>query len=129
VPIPAAILVVDDQQLVRDTLRSLLTEQSDWKIYEAENGKIALDRVREVKPDVIVLDIVMPEMNGIQAAYEIRRQSPGTQIILMSSYFTPQEATFLAHPFGDGNFIEKSETGRELIPAISRFLSEGRQAH
>lgn len=127
--VPTKILVVDDQALVRRTLCSMRSEQSDWKIYEAENGKIALDRVREIKPDVIVLDIVMPEMNGIQAAYEVRRQSPETKIILMSSYDTPQEATFLAHPFGDGNFIEKSETGRELIPAISRFLSEGRQAH
>ena len=67
-PIPAKILVADDQKFVRQTLRSLLTQQSHWKVYEAENGKVALERVRQEKPQVAVLDIVMPEMNGIEAA-------------------------------------------------------------
>lgn len=128
-PVPAKILLVDDQRLVRQTLRALLTQQSHWQIYEAENGKIAVDRTREVKPDVIVLDIVMPEMNGIEAAYEIRRLRPETKIILISSFYTTQEAAQLARLFGDGNFIQKSDTGRALIPAISRLLPEESQAH
>jgi response regulator NasT len=63
-PISATIMVVDDQPFVRRTLRSLLAEQSHWKVYEAENGKVALDRIRELKPHVVVMDIVMPEMSG-----------------------------------------------------------------
>jgi DNA-binding NarL/FixJ family response regulator len=128
-PLPAKILVADDQQFVRRTLRSLLTQQSHWKVYEAENGKVALERIRKEKPQVAVLDIVMPEMSGIETAYEIRRLAPETKIILISSYYTPQEAVHLARLFGDGNFIEKSQTGKELIPAINRLLPEESQAH
>jgi DNA-binding NarL/FixJ family response regulator len=120
--IPAKILVVDDQKFVRQTLRSLLTQQSHWKIYEAESGKVALERVRQEKPQVAVLDIVMPEMNGIAAAYEIRQLAPETKIILISSHYTPGEAAHLARLFGDGDFIPKSQAGKELVQAISRLL-------
>jgi DNA-binding NarL/FixJ family response regulator len=128
-PIPAKILVADDQQFVRQTLRSLLAKQRHWKIYEAENGKRAIEQIREEKPQVAVLDIVMPEMGGIEAAYEIRQLAPETKIILISSHYTPGEALHLARLFGDGNFVPKSEMGKELIPAISRLLPEESQAH
>ncbi|PYU25684.1 MAG: hypothetical protein DMG32_11540 [Acidobacteria bacterium] len=128
-PVPAKILVVDDQQFVRRTLRSLLTQQSHWKVYEAENGKVALERIQKEKPHVAVLDIVMPEMGGIEAAYEIRRFAPETKIVLISSYYTSEEAAHLARLFGDGHFIEKSRSGKELIPAINRLLPEESQAH
>lgn len=122
VPIPAAILVVDDQKFVRQTLRSLLAQQPDWKIYEAENGKVALDKIREIHPDVVVLDIVMPEMNGIEAAYEIHRLKPTPKIVLISSQYTPEESAILARLFGDGDFIPKSEVGKTLVPTVSRLL-------
>ena len=123
------ILVADDQPLVRRTLRSLLAEKAHWKVYEAENGKVALECIQKENPQVAVLDIVMPEMGGIETAYEIRRSAPGTKIILMSSYYTAEEAAHLARLFGDGNFIEKSQTGTELIPAINRLLPQESQAH
>ncbi len=126
---PATILIVDDQPFVRRTLRSLLARQLDWKIYEAANGEMAVHLTGEIKPDVIVMDIVMPVMRGIEAAYEVRRLAPATKIILMSSYYTPEEAVHLARLFGDGNFIEKSQTGTMLIPAVSRLLPEESQAH
>jgi DNA-binding response OmpR family regulator len=71
-----------------------------------------------------VMDIVMPEMNGIEAGNELRRLAPDTKVILMSSYYTPEEAAHLARLFGDGNFIEKSATGKDLVPAISRALAQ-----
>jgi DNA-binding NarL/FixJ family response regulator len=120
--ISATILIVDDQKLVRHTLRSLLAQQPHWRIYEAKNGKIALDRIRKIHPDVVVLDIVMPEMNGMQAAYEIRQLTPTPKILLISSHYTPQEAAMLTRLFGDGNFIPKSEAGKALVPAVSRLL-------
>jgi two-component system, chemotaxis family, protein-glutamate methylesterase/glutaminase len=120
--ISATILIVDDQKLVRHTLRSLLAQQPHWKIYEAKNGKVALDRIRKIHPDVVVLDIVMPEMNGMQAAYEIRQLTPTPKILLISSHYTPQEAAMLTRLFGDGNFIPKSEAGKALVPAVSRLL-------
>jgi DNA-binding NarL/FixJ family response regulator len=125
---PATILVVDDQEFVRQTLRSLLSQQPQWKIHEAENGKVALDRIREIHPDVVVLDIVMPEMNGIQAAYQIRQLTPAPKILLMSSHYTSQEAAMLTRLFGDGNFIPKSEAGKTLVPAVGRLLPDKSKA-
>jgi CheY-like chemotaxis protein len=122
VPISAKILVVDDQPLVRYTVRHFLARQSGWEIYEAENGKVAVDRTREIRPDVVVLDIMMPEMSGLEAARQIRSLAPETKIVLISSYYTPEEAAYLARLFGDGNFIEKPAIARELIPAITRLL-------
>ena len=122
VPLPAKILVVDDQQLVRHTLRSLLTEQRHWQVYEAEDGEAALERARQIKPDVVVMDIVMPKMSGIEATYELRRLIPDTKVVLMSSHYTDEEAAHLARLFGDGNFIEKSQIATKLVPTISRIL-------
>jgi DNA-binding NarL/FixJ family response regulator len=96
VPIPAKILVVDDQQFVRQTLRALLLQQPHWKVFEAASGRAALEGVREIKPDVVVMDIMMPEMSGIEATYELRRLAPTTKVVLISSYYTPEEAAHLA---------------------------------
>ena len=78
--------------------------------------------MREIEPDVVVMDIMMPEMSGIEATYELPRLAPTTKVVLISSYYTPEEAAHLARLFGDGNFIETSATGQDLIPAISRIL-------
>ena len=127
-PIPAKILIVDDQEPVRRTLRSLLGQQQHWKIYEASDGQEAIEEIQRVKPDVTLLDIVMPFMSGIEAAYEMRRLVPDIKIILMSSHYTPEEAAALARLFGDGNFVAKSEMGKDLVPAISRILPEEARA-
>ncbi len=123
-PVPAKILIVDDHELVRRALRSLLAEQRHWKIYEASDGQEAIEEIQRLKPDVAILDIVMPRMSGIEAAYEMRRLVPDTKIILMSSHYTPEEAATLARLFGDGNFVPKSDIGKDLVPAISRILRE-----
>lgn len=128
VPIPAKILVVDDQQFVRRTLCALLDQQPHWKVYEAEDGIAAVDRAREIKPDVVVMDIVMPNMSGIAAAYELRQVVPEAKVILISSHYTEEEAALLARVFGDGNFIEKSQTGTKLVSTISRILQLEGQA-
>jgi DNA-binding NarL/FixJ family response regulator len=122
VPVPATILLADDHEIVRRSLRALLAQQPHWKIYEAADGQMAVDRFREIHPDVAILDIVMPVMSGIEAAYEIRRLAPRTKIILMSSHYTQDEAALLARLFGDGNFVAKSEAGTDLVAAINRVL-------
>jgi len=123
-PTPATILVVDDHELVRRSLHSLLGQEHHWTVYEAVNGEDALASALKVRPNVVVMDIVMPEMSGIEATYEMRRLLPEVRIILMSSYYTPEEAAHLARLFGDGNFIEKAAIGNELIPVVSRLLAE-----
>ena len=87
---------------------SLLAGQSDWNVYEAENGGVALDRIQEVKPDVVLLAIMMTEMNGLEAASEIRKLAPETRVIFMSSQYTPLEAALITGLFG-GNFVQKSD--------------------
>lgn len=128
VPIAAKILVVDDQALVRRTLRSLLGQQPHWQVYEAHDGLAALERAREIQPDVVVMDIVMPNMSGIAAVYELRRVVPQAKVVLISSHYTEEEAAHLARLFGDGNFIEKSQTGTKLVSTISRILPLESQA-
>jgi two-component system, chemotaxis family, chemotaxis protein CheY len=127
-PILATILVVDDQQYVRNTLRSLLAEQRHWQIYEAADGKTALDRARKLNPDVVVMDIVMPVMNGIAATYELRQVAPETKVVLISSHYTPDEAAILARLFGDGSFVTKAAAGKDLVQAVSRLLPPEKQA-
>lgn len=124
---PAKILIADDEPLIRATLRSLLSEKANCKVYEAADGEAAVSETRRVNADVAILDIVMPVMSGIEAAYEMRRLVPHTKIILMSSHYTPEEAAVLARLFGDGNFIAKSEMGKELVPAINRLLPQDAQ--
>ena len=128
VPIPAKILLVDDQAFVRSTLRSLLGQQPHWQVYEAHDGHAALERAREIQPDVVVMDIVMPNMSGIAAVYELRRLVPRAKVVLISSHYTEEEAAHLARLFGDGNFIEKSQTGTKLVSTISRILPFESQA-
>ena len=125
--IPAKILVVDDHGFLRHFLCSLLAGQSDWDVYEAENGKVALDRIQEVKPDVVVLAVMMTEMNGLELASKVRNFVPEARVIFMSSYYTPQEAAVITRLFG-GDFVQKSDLGTELIPTISRLLPPESQA-
>jgi DNA-binding NarL/FixJ family response regulator len=125
----AKIMVVEDHDLVRRTVCGMLSVQSDWKIYEAKNGKVALDQIPEIQPDIAVLDIVMPEMSGIEVACEIRKHNPQTKVILMSSHYTREEADTVGRLFADGGFIQKSELGKELIPAINHLIPERPEAH
>jgi DNA-binding NarL/FixJ family response regulator len=125
--IPARILVVDSRRFLRHSVCLLLADQSDWDVYEAESGKVALDRIQEVEPDVVVLAVMMTEMKGLEAASKIRKLAPETRVIFISSQYTPLEAALITRVFG-GNFVQKSDLVTELIPTISRLLPPKSQA-
>ena len=80
---PARILVVDDYPVVRRAICDLLHSHSLDICGEAENGLDAVERVKELRPNLVLLDINMPKMNGIQAAFEIHQLSPSTKIIFL----------------------------------------------
>jgi CheY-like chemotaxis protein len=118
------VLLADDHPTVRKTLRALLTEFSVGVCGEAENGRQAIDKACELQPDVIVLDLVMPEMNGLEAAYEIRQRAPSSKIILLSLHYSPQDGLAIANALGAHAFVHKSALASDLLPAIRRVLSE-----
>jgi two-component system, chemotaxis family, chemotaxis protein CheY len=84
------ILVVDDAPAIRRSMRLYLEQEGDWTICgEAENGKVAIDRVRELRPDVVILDLSMPVMNGLEAARIIKTIAPGTRILMFTLHNYP----------------------------------------
>jgi DNA-binding NarL/FixJ family response regulator len=85
------ILVADDSPAIRGCLRGLLDQHDDWRVCdEASNGKEAVERFREAKPDLIVLDFQMPEMNGLDAARHIVELSPKTPILMVTIHLSKQ---------------------------------------
>jgi DNA-binding NarL/FixJ family response regulator len=88
---PARILVVDDMQVIRRSLRLYLEQEADLVVCgEADNGKSAIERVQELRPDVVVLDLSMPVMNGLDAARAIKAIAPGTHILMFTLHTFPQ---------------------------------------
>ena len=84
-------MIVDDSPLVRQRLRDLLQQHPDWEVCgEAANGQDAITRAAELSPDVIVLDFLMPGMNGMQAAREIGKLIPDVPILMFTTYLSRQ---------------------------------------
>jgi len=85
------ILVADDNPAIRKCLRGLLEHHDDWRVCdEATNGREAVEHFKKTKPDLIVIDLQMPEMNGLDAARQIVHQSPGTPILMVTIHMSKQ---------------------------------------
>jgi DNA-binding NarL/FixJ family response regulator len=112
------VFLVDDHTIVRDGVRAFLGAQSDIKVVgEACNGRDALRRIAEVGPDVAILDIAMPELNGIDATLQIRQASPATQIVILSMHAT-EEHVLGALQAGAHGYVLKESAGGELVEAV-----------
>lgn len=116
----AGILIVDDYPLARTTIKGLLGWHEMHVCGEAKDGKEAIEQVKALNPDLVLIDINMPVMNGIQAAFEIRRISPRTKILFLT-VVSAHEAAAGARLLADG-LVLKSDAGKELIPALERLL-------
>lgn len=116
----ARILIVDDHPIARTAIGRLLNSHSFHVCGEAHNGKEAIEKVRDLQPDLVLLDISMPVMNGIQAAIEIRRIAPATKIVFLTNHDIPiiVDAT---RELADG-FVPKSAADVRLIPTLSRIV-------
>src|SRR5438270_9582152 len=84
---PVRILIVDDHEVVRQGLRTILNARPEWEIVgEGENGREALDLAKELQPDVIILDITMPVMSGLEATQELEKASPGNRVLIFTMH-------------------------------------------
>jgi DNA-binding NarL/FixJ family response regulator len=112
------VFLADDHAVIRDGLRYLLEAQPDIKVVgDAANGRQTLQLVGSLCPDVAILDIAMPEMNGIEATRRIRTDCPSTQVIILSIYST-EEHVSRALQAGARGYVLKESAGIEVVNAI-----------
>jgi DNA-binding NarL/FixJ family response regulator len=115
---PVRILIADDSKMIRHNLRSFLEANPNWQVCdEAVDGREAVQKTKQLIPDLIILDLAMPVMNGLQAAREISQLLPSVPIVLYSMYATPQ-VELEAKKVGIRAVVPKSETPRLLLPTI-----------
>jgi DNA-binding NarL/FixJ family response regulator len=115
---PVRILVADDHQVVRTGLRALLESKSGWQVCaEAANGREAVEKAAQLKPDVAVLDIGMPLLNGVEATRQIRKLSPKTEVLIL----TMHDSELLVQEVleaGAHGYILKDDADRNLLAAV-----------
>jgi DNA-binding NarL/FixJ family response regulator len=117
------ILIADDHELVRRGLRSILVTRPEWEICgEAADGSDAIEKARELKPDVVLLDITMPHVNGLDAARIIRRDVPQVKVIILSQY-DGSEMRARALEAGAQGYVSKSDASRQLLIAIDALIN------
>jgi two-component system, NarL family, response regulator LiaR len=112
------ILIVDDHAMLREGMRTLLAQEKDFDLVgEAADGEEAVHLAKEVKPDVIIMDIVMPKMNGVEATKQIRQILPSTAILILSAYSDIRYIISLLEA-GACGYLLKSSPGKDVIKAI-----------
>ena len=113
-----SVFLVDDHTIVRDGLRYLLEAHGDMKIVgEAANGRDAVKAVRKLQPDVVIMDILMADLNGIEATEQICRECPATRVVILSMQ-SSSESILRALRAGARGYLFKESAGRELVQAI-----------
>jgi DNA-binding NarL/FixJ family response regulator len=115
---PLRILVADDHQVVRTGLRALLESKAGWQVCaEAANGREAVEKAGELHPDVAVLDIGMPLLNGVEATRQIRKVSPGTEILILTMHDSEHMIQGVLDAGAHG-YILKDDADRNLLAAV-----------
>jgi DNA-binding NarL/FixJ family response regulator len=112
------ILIADDHGIVRSGLRLLLDRQPDMEVVaEAEDGVDALEKVLAEHPDVAILDVAMPRMTGLQATHEMKKQAPGTQVLILSMH-DDERYLFEALRAGAAGYVLKQAADQDLLTAV-----------
>jgi two-component system response regulator NreC len=112
------ILIADDHEVVRDGMRALIEHEPGWEVCGmATNGQEAVDSAKKLKPEIVVLDMTMPELDGLTALRQIKQALPNTEVVIFSAHHSEDviEQLFDA---GAKSYIQKSDAGRHLVTAI-----------
>ena len=116
--------MVDDHEIVRIGVRILLSNRNLWEICgEAQDGPEAIEKVRALSPDVVILDLTMPLMSGLDVAKRIRQIAPATKIIFFSIHEMPTTARLV----GADAFVAKSSAAEDLEKTITHILGDGQR--
>ena len=117
-----SILIVDDYPIFRNGLRSLLSLHHDFDIVgEAGDGLEAIEFVEKLQPDLVLMDLSMPRMNGLDATRKIKRKWPKTKILIFTVYHSYDKAAIKA---GADGYISKDTSSNELIQSIENIFTE-----
>jgi DNA-binding NarL/FixJ family response regulator len=112
------ILVADDHDIVRRGLKQLLMARPGWEVCaEAKTGREAVTLAEQLKPEVVVMDVSMPELNGLEAARRIRKTLPKTEIVILTLHFSDQLVREIVEA-GARAYIMKSDAERDLVSAV-----------
>jgi two-component system, NarL family, response regulator NreC len=119
---PLKILVADDHEVMRTGVRALIEHEAGWQVCgTATNGQEAVEAAKKLKPDVVVLDMTMPELDGLEALREIKRALPNTEVVIFSAYHS-EEVIEQLFDAGAKSYIQKSDCGRHLVEAIKSLV-------
>jgi DNA-binding NarL/FixJ family response regulator len=119
------ILIADDHVMLRRTLKTLLETHVDWLVCgEAATGLEAVQKAAELKPDLIILDLSMPELTGLEAACQIFSASPNVPILIYTNYACSPETKLEAMKNGVRQVINKGASPDELVRAVETLLSQ-----
>jgi DNA-binding NarL/FixJ family response regulator len=126
---PIRVMIVDDHAVVREGIRTYLElEDRIVLVGEAANGREAAEKVRALKPDVVLMDLLMPEMDGIAATRAIKQQAPDVKVIVLTS-FTDDEHIMPAIEAGATGYLLKDVSAEELVKAIQGAYQGQAQLH
>src|SRR5438874_5669317 len=112
------VLLADDHAVVREGLRALLDATPDIKVVgEADNGRLAVQLAQKLQPDVVVMDVVMPQLNGVEATRQILRDVPSAKVLVLSSYSDDDKVAQLIEHGATGYLVKQAATN-DLVKAI-----------
>jgi two-component system nitrate/nitrite response regulator NarL len=120
---PVRILIADDYEIIRAGVRALLRWRTDVDIVEASNGQEAIDQARKTNPDVIILDLAMPVMTGIEAARRPKKEMPKVPILILSMHDDGHAMAKELAQIGVRGFVSKTDAAQKLPDAIEVVLA------